>query len=1038
MDEIIIRGAREHNLKNINLNLPRNKFIVFTGISGSGKSTLAFDTIFAEGQRRYLESLSSYARQFLGQMDKPDVDLIQGLSPAISIDQKSASHNPRSTVGTVTEIHDYLRLLYSKIGIPHCPECGREIAKLSTDEIVDRILDLCLSPFGKGGFKGDLKDKISITNPSLTPPLLKGENCRVEILSPVVRGRKGEYSTMLSEMFRRGFSGAYVNGKKIELDSKISEKIKLERYKKHNIDILVDNVQINDKNISRIFEGVEKALKLSDGIVRVRDISKKKDYLFNQKLACPIHEITFPELEPRLFSFNSPYGACPACEGLGTKREIDPDLVAPDKNKTIAQGGLMPWSYKKNNWQGTILRAVTNHFHISENTRLRDLSDDDFDILIYGHAHNASHNKAGKLSGELSYEYEYEDIPVTLRSKTGSMWKYNMEWRGVIGYLEDRYKKTDSEAVRADIEKYMSQNPCSVCHGSRYKKEALLVTVGTPPHQFNYDSNKISDNNKLQKFYNSTENKKNWCGGKNIHELSSMSIENTLYFFKNLKINKREEIIAGRILKEIQNRLGFLENVGLGYLTLGRAANTLAGGETQRIRLASQIGSQLVGVLYILDEPSVGLHARDNAKLLETLLKLRDIGNSLIVVEHDEETIRAADHMVDIGLGAGKLGGEIIAQGSPEEVMKNKKSLTAAYLRRDLEIETPAFRRPMKNKKSIIVRGAREHNLKNITVEIPLKVFTCVTGVSGSGKSTLVEDVLYKTLASKIMRSLDRPGKHSEIVGAHHINKVIMIDQSPIGRTPRSNPATYTGLFTPIRELFSQTRDAKARGYMPGRFSFNVKGGRCDNCQGDGYLKIEMQFMPDVYLPCDVCSGKRYNSETLQVKYKEKNIAEVLKMTVAEGRNFFENFPEVHDKLKTLEEVGLGYIQLGQSATTLSGGEAQRIKLATELSRRATGDTLYILDEPTTGLHFDDIKKLLGVLNRLVDAGNTVVVIEHNMDVIKTADWIIDLGPEGGENGGKVIVTGTPEEVAKYHKESWTGKYLSPILKIKSQKSKLQ
>jgi excinuclease ABC subunit A len=999
-DEIIIRGAREHNLKNINLNLPRNKFIVFTGISGSGKSTLAFDTIFAEGQRRYLESLSSYARQFLGQMDKPDVDLIQGLSPAISIDQKSASHNPRSTVGTVTEIHDYLRLLYSKIGIPHCPICNREIKKLSTDEIVDRILEQCG------------KDE---------------KNCSIEILSPVVRGRKGEYLTMLSEMFRRGFSAAYVNGKKIELDAKISEKIKLERYKKHNIDILVDSVEINDKNISRIFEDVEKALKLSGGLVKIREVIsnlklvirkdessnyklpitnyKNHGMIFNQNLACPIHEIEFPEMEPRLFSFNSPYGACPACEGLGTKREIDPDLVAPDKNKTIAQGGLMPWSYKKNNWQGTILRAVTNHFHVSENTRLRDLSEDDFNILIYGlpaslrersEALQAGH--ATKNKNELTYEYEYEDIPVTLRSKTGSMWRYNMEWRGVIGYLEERYKKTDSEAVRTDIEKYMSNNACSVCHGSRYKKEALLVTVGN----------------------------------KNIHELSKDSVDLTLDFFKKLKINKREEIIAGRILKEIQNRLGFLENVGLGYLTLGRAANTLAGGETQRIRLASQIGSQLVGVLYILDEPSVGLHARDNAKLLETLLKLRDVGNSLIVVEHDEETIRAADHMVDIGLGAGKFGGEIIAQGSPEEVIKNKKSLTAAYLRGDLEIETPTFRRPVKSKKSIIVRGAREHNLKNITVEIPLKVFTCVTGVSGSGKSTLVEEVLYKTLASKIMRSLDRPGRHSEIVGAHHINKVIMIDQSPIGRTPRSNPATYTGLFTPIRELFSQTRDAKARGYMPGRFSFNVKGGRCDNCQGDGYLKIEMQFMPDVYLPCDVCSGKRYNSETLQVKYKDKNIAEVLEMTVSDAREFFENYYDIHNKLKILEEVGLGYIRLGQSATTLSGGEAQRIKLATELSRRATGDTLYILDEPTTGLHFDDIKKLLGVLSRLVDAGNTVVVIEHNMDVIKTADWIIDLGPEGGDDGGKIVVTGTPEEVAKYHKESWTGKYLKDVLSRKN------
>lgn len=962
-EEIIIRGAREHNLKNINLNLPRNKFIVFTGISGSGKSTLAFDTIFAEGQRRYLESLSSYARQFLGQMDKPDVDLIQGLSPAISIDQKSASHNPRSTVGTVTEIHDYLRLLYSKIGIPHCPQCRREIKRLSTDEIVDRILEMC------------------------------GE-CKIEIISPVVRSRKGEYSTMMNEMFRRGFSYAYVNGKKIELNVKISDQLKLERYKKHNIDILVDEAEIKSENISRIFEDVEKSLKLSQGLVKVKFKVqssklkvKEKILLFNQNLSCPIHEIEFPELEPRLFSFNSPYGACPACEGLGTKREIDPDLVAPDKNKTISQGALMPWSYKKNNWQGTILRAVTSHFRIKDNIRLRDLSEDDFNILMFG-----SPNASDMISEE-----EAEEIPVTLRSKTGSIWKYNMNWRGVLGYLEDRYKRTDSEAVRADIEKYMSQNPCSVCGGSRYKKEALLVTVG----------------------------------GKNIHDLSKDSVDLTLEFFRKLKINKREEIIAGRILKEIQNRLGFLENVGLGYLTLGRAANTLAGGETQRIRLASQIGSQLVGVLYILDEPSVGLHARDNSKLLETLLRLRDIGNSVIVVEHDEETIRAADYIVDIGIGAGKLGGEIIAEGHPKEVIKNKKSLTAAYLRKELEIEIPAFRRPIRNKKWITVRGAREHNLKNITAEIPLKVFTCVTGVSGSGKSTLVEDVLYKSLASKIMRSLDRPGKHNEIIGMHNVNKVIMIDQSPIGRTPRSNPATYTGLFTPIRELFSATRDAKGKAYGPGRFSFNVNGGRCDNCKGDGYLKIEMQFMPDVYLPCDVCHGKRYNSETLQVKYKDKNIAEVLKMTVAEGRIFFENYPEIHDKLKILEEVGLGYIHLGQSATTLSGGEAQRIKLATELSRRATGDTLYILDEPTTGLHFDDIKKLLNVLSRLVDSGNSVVVIEHNMDVIKTADWIIDLGPEGGENGGRIVVTGTPEEVAKYHKESWTGKYLKEVLNKK-------
>ncbi|MFA6047210.1 MAG: excinuclease ABC subunit UvrA [Parcubacteria group bacterium] len=982
-EELIIRGAREHNLKNINLNLPRNKFIVFTGISGSGKSTLAFDTIFAEGQRRYLESLSSYARQFLGQMDKPDVDQIEGLSPAISIDQKSASHNPRSTVGTVTEIHDYLRLLYAKIGIPHCPICGTEIKKMSTDEIVDRILP--------ASTRGD--DRSSTRGGEMCPT-----NCQIEILSPIVRQRKGEYSSTLEEMFKRGFSKAIVNKKEIKLESKMDGKIKLERYKKHDIDIIIDEVEINDENISRIFEGVEKALKLSGGIVKIKRLAKaerikankseSKEYIFNQKLACPIHEVEFPELEPRLFSFNSPFGACPACEGLGTKKEIDPELVAPDLNKTIAQGGLMPWSYKKNNWQGTILRSVTNHFHIQDNVRLRDLSEDDFNILIYGRPTTDNNNE------ELTYEYDYDDIPVTLRSKTGSMWKYNMEWRGVVGYLEDRYKKTDSDGVRADIEKYMSQNPCSVCKGARYKREVLLVTVG----------------------------------GENISEVSEMSVVEFLRFLGSLTISQREEIIAGRILKEIKNRTGFLENVGLGYLTLGRAANTLAGGETQRIRLASQIGSQLVGVLYILDEPSVGLHARDNAKLLETLIQLRDVGNSLIVVEHDEETIRAADYLVDIGPGAGKHGGEIIAEGTPKEVIKSKDSITAKYLRGELEIPVPPFRRPVKNKKFITVRGAREHNLKNITVEFPLKVLTVVTGVSGSGKSTLVEEILYKSLSSKIMRSLDRPGKHTEIVGMNHVDKVIMIDQSPIGRTPRSNPATYTGLFTPIRELFASTRDAKGRGYSPGRFSFNVNGGRCDNCKGEGYLKIEMQFMPDVYLPCDVCHGKRYNSETLQVKYKGKNISEVLGLTVSEAAEFFQNFPEISDKLKTLEEVGLGYISLGQAATTLSGGEAQRIKLATELARRSTGNTLYILDEPTTGLHFDDIKKLLNVLNRLVDAGNSVVVIEHNMDVIKTADWIIDLGPEGGEGGGRVVVTGTPEEVIKYHKESWTGKYLKGVL----------
>jgi excinuclease ABC subunit A len=830
-----------------------------------------------------------------------------------------------------------------------------------------------------------------------------GEKTGIQILSPIVRERKGEYSTLLSDLWKRGFAVAYINGKKIELNNKIGEKVKLERYKKHSIDVLVDEVEINDENISRIFESVEKALKLSEGIVKVCIISPHSSrqggtpspwkgrggqgIVFNQNLSCPEHDVAFPELEPRLFSFNSPFGACPSCEGLGVKKEIDPELVAPDKNKTIAEGAVMPWSYKRNNWQGTILRAVCQYFHIPDNVRLRDLSKEQFNILMYGNPD----------AEDMISEEEAEQIPVKLRSKTGSVWKYNMAWRGTVGYLQDRYFKTDSDAVRTDIEKYMSQNPCSVCRGARYKKEVLLVTIGN----------------------------------KNIHELSDLSVRETLRFFNELKLNKKEELIAGRILKEVQARLGFLDQVGLDYLTLNRSAQTLAGGEAQRIRLASQIGSGLVGVLYILDEPSIGLHARDNAKLLETLLHLRDLGNTLIVIEHDEETMRAADYLVDIGPGAGRLGGEIVAEGTPEEVMKNKKSITAQYLSGKEKIDIPLSRRPIKNKKWLTVRGAKEHNLKNITAEFPLKVLTCVTGVSGSGKSTLVEDVLYKALSSKLMRSLERPGKHEEILGLQNLDKVIMIDQSPIGRTPRSNPATYTGLFTPIRELFSATREAKAKGYGPGRFSFNVKGGRCDNCAGDGFLKIEMQFMPDVYLPCDVCHGRRYNSETLQVKYKNKNIAEVLDMTVSEGKDFFQNFPEIFDKLKVLEEVGLGYIQLGQAATTLSGGEAQRVKLATELSRRATGNTLYILDEPTTGLHFDDVKKLLGVLNRLVDAGNSVIVIEHNMDVIKSSDWIIDLGPEGGEKGGKIVCSGTPEEVAKYHKESWTGKYLKEVLSRK-------
>ncbi|MEF3692088.1 MAG: excinuclease ABC subunit UvrA [Candidatus Moraniibacteriota bacterium] len=939
-DKIIVKGAREHNLKNVSLEIPRNKLIVFTGLSGSGKSTLAFDTIFAEGQRRYLESLSSYARQFLGQMDKPDVDYIEGLSPAISIDQKSVSRNPRSTVGTITEIHDYLRLLYAKIGIPHCPECGREISKMTIDEIVDRVIEV-------------------------------GEGKEIEIIAPIVRSRKGEYSTLLENMYKSGYGTARVNGKRVNLTD--WKDVELARYKKHNIDIVIDKLKVGDENLSRIFEGIERALKIAQGIVLIK--SGKKENSFNQNLACPIHEIEFPELEPRLFSFNSPFGACEACEGLGSKKELDVKLIMPDKNKTIGEGAILPWSYKSNNYLGTILRAVTNYYHIAENKRIKDLTQKELDILLYG-------------------DEEEDLIDVKYHFRTGVR-QYYMTWKGIIAWMEDRYRKTTSEAVRNDIEKYMSQNPCSTCKGTRYKKEVLLV--------------KIKD--------------------KNIDDVSQKNIADALDFFVNLKLTAKEEIIAGRIIQEIINRLTFLNDVGLNYLTLARGAKTLSGGESQRIRLASQIGSQLVGVLYILDEPSIGLHARDNKKLIETLKNLKKLGNTVIAIEHDEETMKAADFLVDIGPGAGKHGGEIVAIGTPEAVMKNKRSITAQYLNGKNKIEIPNLRRKAFNKKSIIIKGARENNLKNINVEFPLNTLTCVTGVSGSGKSTLVKDTFYKALANKLHRTLEIPGAHQEIAGAHNIDKIIMVDQAPIGRTPRSNPATYTGLFTFIRDLFATTKDAKARGYNPGRFSFNVRGGRCENCQGEGFLKIEMQFMPDVYLPCDVCKGKRYNRETLEVKYRGKNISEVLEMTVSEALEFFENFTLISNKLRVLEEVGLGYVELGQSATTLSGGEAQRVKLATELSRRSGGHNIYILDEPTTGLHFEDVKKLLAILNRLVDAGNTVIVIEHNLDVIKSADWLIDLGPEGGEKGGKVIVTGTPEEVARWHKESYTGKYLREVLK---------
>lgn len=937
MQKIIIKGAREHNLKNIDLELPRDKFIVFTGISGSGKSTLAFDTIFAEGQRRYLESLSSYARQFLGQMEKPDVDHIEGLSPAISISQKSASHNPRSTVGTITEIYDYMRLFFAKIGIPHCVSCGKQITALTIEQMADRILQV-------------------------------GEGEKAQIFSPIIRGKKGEYLQLLNDIYKKGWTKARIDGKIVN----INEKIDIARYKMHNIDIFVDEVEVSENNISRIFEDLEQALNLSGGLVSV--ISEKEEITMNKNLSCVSCGIGFASIEPRLFSFNSPYGACPDCNGLGNRMEIDQKLVLPDPNKTISEGGILPWSYKPNNYYGSLLNSIAQQFRIPLNTRIKDIPHEKIDLILFG-------------------AKEEEFIEIRYRTSRGTR-VFDLKFNGLINDLEKRYFKTESPAVRKEMEKYMSASPCRVCGGLRLGKETLAVKVG----------------------------------GKNIAEVSSLSISNALAYFNNLKLTKREQMIVGKISAEIKNRLGFLIDVGLNYLALDRSGTTLAGGEAQRIRLASQIGSALVGVLYVLDEPSIGLHARDNKKLLETLKHLRDLGNTLIVIEHDEETMREADHLVDIGPGAGKHGGEIVFAGSYEGIIKNKNSITGQYLSGKKRIELPKSRRKA-GKNFITVYKARENNLKNIDASFPLKLFTCVTGVSGSGKSSLVNEILYKALARKIHRSLQKPGKHYKIEGEGGIDKIIQIDQSAIGRTPRSNPATYTGLFAPIREIFTLTNGAKVRGYQPGRFSFNVSGGRCDVCKGDGLIKVEMQFLPDVYLPCEVCEGKRYNQETLKIKYKGKNIAEVLDMTVSEASVFFKDIPQVNDVLEILSDVGLGYIHLGQSATTLSGGEAQRIKLAAELSRRATGRTLYIFDEPTTGLHFEDINKLLAVLNRLVDGGNTVIVIEHNLDVIKCADYIIDLGPEGGDEGGKIIATGTPEEVAR-HKESYTGVALKKHLSI--------
>ncbi len=983
MDKIIVRGAKEHNLKNISLEIPRDKLVVFTGISGSGKSTLAFDTIFAEGQRRYLESLSSYARQFLGQMKKPDVESIDGLSPAISIDQKTASHNPRSTVGTVTEIYDYLRLLYAKIGIPHCLECGRAIQQLTIDQIVDSIIDA-------------------------------NDGAEVMIFAPAVRGRKGEYHSFLNDFYLKGFAKARVNGKMVDL----KDRVILERYKTHTIEILIDTIKASVENLGRLYEAVELASGNSEGNVLVvssksseaskssKSSSRSKksptrhsgldpespeilkqvqddggegnEKLYNMRLSCAYCNLSFPEIAPRLFSFNSPYGACPTCTGLGIKKEIDPELIIPDKTKTIEEGGILPESYSQFNYYGSILRSLIEHYAFPANRRIKDLPAEKLNTILYG-----------------------EEDPVRLKVKyymNGRPRSFTMRFPGLIPLLEERHQKTESDSVRADIERYMSTSDCPTCHGARLKPEALAV--------------KISE--------------------KNIQEVVSGSILETQAFFAAFTktITPRDKLIADRILKEITGRLTFLTDVGLEYLTLDRAANTLAGGEAQRIRLASQVGSALTGVLYVLDEPSIGLHARDNKRLLDTLKHLRDIGNSLIVIEHDEETMREADWLVDIGPRAGKEGGEVVASGTPAEVMKNTQSLTAEYLRGDKVIPVPLKRRALR-KKGLIIRNAQEHNLKHLTVEIPLGVFACITGVSGSGKSTLINDILYPALARKLHSAHAHPGRHEKIEGIENVDKVIVIDQSPIGRTPRSNSATYTGMFTPIRELFAATRGARIKGYGPGRFSFNVKGGRCEACQGDGLQKIEMQFLPDVYIPCDVCNGKRYTSETLSIQYNSKNISEILEMTVTDGVQFFKDIPQIADKVKVLHDVGLGYIQLGQSATTLSGGEAQRIKLATELAKRATGKTLYILDEPTTGLHFEDVSKLLHVLNRLVDAGNSVLVIEHQMDVIKTADWIIDLGPEGGDKGGMIVAQGTPEQVVNI-KGSYTGQFLKPFLKSNS------
>ncbi|MDP9326958.1 MAG: excinuclease ABC subunit UvrA [Actinomycetota bacterium] len=938
-ERLIIHGAREHNLKNVTLDLPRDRLIVFTGLSGSGKSSLAFDTIYAEGQRRYVESLSSYARQFLGQMEKPDVDFIEGLSPAISIDQKSTSRNPRSTVGTTTEIYDYLRVLYARVGHPHCPKCGRPIGRQTPDQIVDQVMEL-------------------------------PEGTRFQVLAPMVRGRKGEYEKLLGDLARKGFPRARIDGEVRDL----SEPIKLPKTFKHTIEVVVDRLVAKPDIRRRVADSIETALQLAEGSAAIliqTDEGHEEIQNFSQSLACAFDQISFEELAPRNFSFNSPYGACPTCDGLGTHLEVDPDLIVPDPDLSVAEGAIAVWSSGRLEYWDRVLEAVAQVHGFSLDTPWKKLGKKAREILLYG---------------------SEEEIFVRYKNRYNRQRSYHTTYEGVVWNIERRHDETDSDSQRDKLEQFMREIPCRACGGARLKPESLAVTLD----------------------------------GVNISELTRRSIRDTLAFVDGMDLSEREEMIAERLLREIRSRLGFLVDVGLAYLSLDRAAGTLAGGEAQRIRLATQIGSGLVGVLYILDEPSIGLHQRDNRRLIDTLMRLRDLGNTLIVVEHDEATILEADHIVDIGPLAGERGGEIVYTGDLKGLLEEDRSLTGLFLSGRRQIPTPQVRRSP-GERRLVLRGATQHNLRDVTVEIPLGLFVCVTGVSGSGKSTLVQDVLLRALMQKVYRSRVLPGAHKKLVGWEQIDKIVDIDQSPIGRTPRSNPATYTGVFDHVRKLFAQVPEARLRGYQPGRFSFNVRGGRCENCAGDGQIKIEMHFLPDVYVTCEVCKGRRYNRETLEVKYKGRSISDVLEMSVSEAVEFFANIPPIARHMQTLSDVGLGYIKLGQPAPTLSGGEAQRIKLSSELHKRATGNTFYVLDEPTTGLHFEDIRKLLQVLQRLVATGNTVVVIEHNLDVIKTADWILDLGPEGGDGGGSVVASGTPEQIAA-HPTSHTGRFLAEVL----------